>query len=154
MSSIELDDITVNNQHVLKVINTKVLPTVYPEEFYKGSLNGFSKFAYYGEVPVGAIKAKLIVPQHHKVPTSVYIESLAVLEPYRHKGIGKKLVEYAIEQAKTSYVHELTLHVWVKQPEVKQWYERLGFEEKEVIPGYYSQQKLDQPDAVLMSLKV
>jgi ribosomal protein S18 acetylase RimI-like enzyme len=153
MPAIELDDITPNNKSVLEVINTSTLPTTYPQEFYNNALNGFCKFAYYGEVPVGAIKAKLMVPQHHKVPTSVYIESLAVLEPYRHLGIGKKLVNYAIEEAKKSYIHEITLHVWVKQQEVKEWYEKLGFTEKEIIPDYYKQQQLEQPDAVLMSMK-
>lgn len=155
MALIELDDITVNNEHVLKVINTKVLPTRYPEEFYANgnARTGFSKLAYYGEVPVGAVKAKSIVPQHNKVPTSVYIESLAVLEPYRHQGIGKKLVNFVVEQAKQSYIHEVTLHVWTKQQDVKEWYEKLGFVEKDIVPGYYKEQHLDQPDAVLMSMK-
>lgn len=153
MAAIELDDLTVNNKNCLRVINETCLPTRYPDDFYASSLSGFSKFAYYGEVAVGAIKAKLNVPQGSSVPQGVYIESVAVLEPYRHLGIGKKLVQFVVDEAKKSYVHEVTLHVWTEMKETKEWYEKIGFSEKEVIPGYYKDQNLDNPDAVLMSMK-
>lgn len=153
MTLIELDDITKNNKHVLEVINARVLLTSYPEEFYADALSGFSKYAYVGEVAIGAVKAKLDVQPHHSVPTSVYIQSLAVLEPYRKLGVGKKLVNYVVEEAKKSYVHEITLHVWTKQQDVREWYAKLGFQDKEIVPQYYKDQKLDQPDAVLMSMK-
>lgn len=151
--SIDLDDITVNNKHCLRVINEASLPTRYPDSFYDDALSGFSQFAYFGEVAVGAVKAKLQTPPNSTVPSDVYIESVAVLEPYRGRGIGKKLVQFVVDQAKKSYVHEVTLHVWAKEDKTKEWYEKIGFTQKEVIPGYYKEQKLDEPDAVLMSMK-
>ncbi len=87
------------------------------------------------------------------MPTSVYIESIAVLEPYRHFGIGKKLLEHIVERAKKSFIHEVTAHVWVEQPEVLEWYKKLGFEEKEKIENYYKEQKLDNPTAILIHRK-
>lgn len=77
-----------------------------------------------------------------------------MLEPYRHLGIGQKLVEYIIEQAKKAFIHEVTAHVWVEQPEVLKWYvEKLGFEEDGKIDNYYKEQKLDNPTAVLVKRK-
>lgn len=38
MAAIALDDLTVNNKEVLRKINEVVLPTRYPDEFYKNSL--------------------------------------------------------------------------------------------------------------------
>lgn len=45
MVAIELDDLTVNNIGVLEKINEVVLPTRYPEDFYKKALesNDFVK---------------------------------------------------------------------------------------------------------------
>jgi ribosomal protein S18 acetylase RimI-like enzyme len=154
MPAIALDDVTVNNVGALKTINEYTLPTTYSEEFYSDAhANKFVQLGFYGEIAVGAIKAKPIVPQHHTTPTSVYIESIAVLEAYRGNGIGKKLVEYIIEKTKESYIHEVSLHVWKKESKVIEWYQKQGFEVVKEIEGYYKDHGLEDPDAVFMVKK-
>lgn len=83
----------------------------------------------------------------------MYIETIAVLEPYRHLGIGQKLVEHIVEKAKKSFIHEVTAHVWVELPELLEWYKKLGFEEKARVDGYYKEQKLENPNAILINRK-
>ncbi|CCH42959.1 putative N-acetyltransferase san [Wickerhamomyces ciferrii] len=150
---IALDDLTVNNKEVLRKINEVVLPTRYPDEFYSKALQSGELVKLGDEIPVGAVKAKLIVPQHHSVPTSIYIESIAVLEPYRNFGIGKKFIQHLEEQAKISYIHEITAHIWIKQPEILEWYQKQGFEIKGEVENYYKDQKLDEPTAIAISKK-
>ncbi|KAH3664311.1 hypothetical protein WICMUC_005839 [Wickerhamomyces mucosus] len=155
MPSIDLDDITIHNKKLLQVINEKTLPIIYDKEFYNNPLNGFSKIAYYGEIPVGIIKAKLIVPSNHSIPTSIYIESLAILKPYRNLGIGKKFIEFIKDEAKRSYLHEIKLHVWNHKSNTKliEWYQNLGFEIKEELIDYYKKFDLETPNAYLLSIK-
>lgn len=154
-SSIQLDNITVNNKKLLQVINDVTLPVKFSQEYYnESSLNGFSKLAYYGETPVGAVKAKLEVPEGSSTPNAVYIESLAVLEPYRGLSIGKQFIEFIKEQAHISYIHEITLHVWKKDEKVINWYKKQGFSVKEEVPEYYKPHGLEQPDALLLSIQV
>lgn len=154
MVSIALDDVTVDNIGTLKTINEYTLPAVYSPEFYKDAhLNGFAQLAYYGEVPVGAVKAKLIVPQHHSTPTQVYIESLGVLEAYRGNGIGKQLIDFIVNKAKESFIHEVSLHVWAKQDQIIEWYKSQGFEVVKEIEGYYKSHELEDPYAVFLVKK-
>lgn len=165
-----LDDVTSNNLGTLKKINTECLPTSYPVEWYKDLLNSdqISKLAYYSELPVGGVKAKLVnlsnelssfdsvtnsklVPK--MVPNMVYIETFAVLKSYRNLGIGKQLLEFLIEETKQKFIHEICLHVQTTNPAVE-WYLKQGFEKKSTIEGYYTAQNLENPDAYVLSLKV
>ncbi|KAH3680543.1 hypothetical protein WICPIJ_008234 [Wickerhamomyces pijperi] len=153
--SIQLDNITPNNKKLLQLINEVTLPVKFSDDYYKeSSLNGFSKLSYYGETPVGVVKAKLQVPQGSSTPNIVYIESLAVLEPYRGLGIGKQFIDFIKQQAHISYIHEVTLHVWAKDEKVVQWYQKQGFVVKEKVPDYYKAHGLESPDALLLSLQV
>ncbi|KAK6204962.1 acyl-CoA N-acyltransferase [Scheffersomyces amazonensis] len=169
---ISLDDLTVNNVGVFKKINQVVLPTTYSEEWYKESLEAdqIVKLAFYSELPVGAVKAKTINSSHKIVsyenmqqqqinskiiPNAIYIESLAVLKAYRGLGIGKKLLQFIIEQSKTRFVHEILLHVHVDNTESIEWYEKQGFtKSQDIIKDYYKAQGLENPDAYILSLTV
>ncbi|MEM7304700.1 MAG: GNAT family N-acetyltransferase [Pseudomonadota bacterium] len=61
------------------------------------------------------------------VPKSLYIESLAVHEGYRSHGIGKHLIELAIEYAKKSDLDKLSLFVFEENAGGQRFYEREGF---------------------------
>lgn len=178
---ISLDDITPNNIGVFKKINQVSLPTTYPESWYKDSLNidQIVKLAFYSELPVGAIKAKLIKFSAKQsfdniansketassgsgvdgtttkiLPNAVYLETLAVLENYESLGIGSKLLNYLIEETKTRFIHEIVLHVASSNTKVIDWYLKRGFVKKEEIKDYYKEQGLEQPDAWILSLAV
>lgn len=166
-----LDDLTVNNVGMLRKINDSSLPTRYGDEWYQEALNSdqIVALAYYSELPVGGVKARPInllsdtstfeavvgaklAPK--MVPNAVYIESLAVLEAYRHLGIGKKLLEYVIEQTKGKFIHEIYVHVHVDNSKAIEWYEKQGFTEEEMVKDYYKSQGLENPDAKVLSLAV
>lgn len=167
---ITLDDLTPNNLGTFKKIVLVTLPTTYPESWYKDSLNSdqIVKLAFYSELPVGQIKGKLINSSHNIpsfevsssaqmnskiVPNAVYLESLSVLEAYRELGIGSRLLDWAVEEAKLRFVHQIVLHVHVANTRAISWYEKKGFKlVGEPVIGYYKQQGLESPDAVTLAL--
>jgi ribosomal protein S18 acetylase RimI-like enzyme len=150
---IQLDDLTRNNLGVLRRINSVVLPATYSDKWYEESLSmgELAKLAFYDDLPVGAIRCSLETPQKQTAPTRIYIMTLAVLAPYRGYGIGTLLLNHVIEQAKSMYLHEISVHVWVdNEDEVVEWYEKRGFTRGELVKGYY--QKMDpKGDAYIMT---
>jgi ribosomal protein S18 acetylase RimI-like enzyme len=109
--------------------------------------------AFYNELPVGAVRCALETPQNHNQPTKIYIMTLAVLAPYRGYGIGTKLLDHIIEQAKEMYVHDVYVHVLATDEDAIQWYEKRGFDKGDLVKEYY---KTMQPrgDAYVMSKKI
>ena len=84
------------------------------------------------------------VPQPpYQQPHNLYIQTLAVLSPYRHLGIATALLDAIICIALTHYprqntnVKEIYAHVWEANEEALEWYIRRGFEVGEVVEGYY-----------------
>lgn len=60
-----------------------------------------------------------------------YLERLAVLPAYRRRGYGEALVRNAVLKARTLGAPELGIGIIAGHCELKQWYLRLGFIEKE-----------------------
>jgi len=56
-----------------------------------------------------------------------FIENVIIDEKYRSKGIGKKLMEMAIEYAKENNCYKVTLHSGIKRTEAHKFYEKIGF---------------------------
>ncbi|KAI5962430.1 NAT5 [Candida pseudojiufengensis] len=169
---IALDDPTINNIGVFKKINEVSLPTIYPESWYKSSLESneyLVQLAYYAELPVGAIKAKTFSNNSikstyqesinssilQKTPNCVYIESFAVLKKYRNLGIGSELLNWIIEETKKRFIHEILIHVHVNNEYALQWYKKKGFiQDENIVKDYYKEQGLENPDAYILKLKV
>lgn len=167
---ISLDDLTPNNLGVLKKIIQVTLPTTYPEQWVKDSLNSdqLVKIAYFSELPVGVIRAKSFNTQANtttyestqkyavstEIPNAVYIEAFGVLKEYRGLGIGKKMLAYLIEETKNRFVHQIVLHVHVGNKEAVEWYLQQGFEKVGELKDYYKEQGLGAPDALILSLAV
>jgi len=59
-----------------------------------------------------------------------FIEHVIVDENYRRKGIGKKLLETAIEYAKENNCYKVVLQSGIKRIEAHKLYEKLGFNGK------------------------
>lgn len=173
--TISLDDLTPNNLGVLKKINEVTLPTAYADAWYTTALDAdqIVKLAFYSELPVGAVKAKAIrfSPKQTFVnvanaetalsddkskilPNAVYIETLAVLKSYRRLGVGAKLLAHVVDEAKRRFIHEVVLHVSTDNTAALDWYTKRGFAKVEVVPRYYAEQGLAQPDAWILSLAV
>lgn len=166
-SVVSLDDLTVNNVGTFKKITDVVLPTSYPQQWYKDSIDHIVKLAYFSELPVGAIKAKainfsgqtreniaLLPPQGLDtpkiLPNALYIELLAVLAAYRGQGVGSALLQYVLSEAKKRFIHEVVLHVSVDNKNAIEWYVKMGFVKGDVVKDYYKEQGLENPDAVIM----
>lgn len=79
-----------------------------------------------------------------------HIISLAVDGKYRKKGIGKELVNYAINIFEKCSVREIKLEVRIKNEGARKFYIKMGFGEKEVLKKYYE----DGEDAVIMKKEV
>jgi len=77
-----------------------------------------------------------------------YIVNLAVLPQMRHKGIGKSLVTYILEQAKKLNLSFVSLEVRTSNKPAINLYESLGFECLGTRKDYYSNPK---EDAVIMT---
>ncbi|KAL8723593.1 MAG: hypothetical protein Q9225_000135 [Loekoesia sp. 1 TL-2023] len=74
-----------------------------------------------------------------------YIQTLALLSPYRSKGIGTALVEAIIMTLCTEKVYEGTVsiyaHVWEANEEALEWYIKRGFQVGGVVEEYYRRLK-------------
>lgn len=59
---------------------------------------------------------------------SVELNNLAVLPEYRHLGIGKELVDYAITYSKNTIgASKISIGIVEENLILKEWYEKLGF---------------------------
>jgi GNAT superfamily N-acetyltransferase len=65
---------------------------------------------------------------------AAFIEDVAVREKYRGQGIGAKLIEHLIEEAKNSGCYKINLSCF---PERISFYERLGFKQESTTMRYY-----------------
>lgn len=170
--TVVLDDLTRNNIGTFKKINEVSLPISFAESWYQDSLNAdqIVKLAYYSELPVGAVRAKLINTAHKSqdfesfssqkldpklIPNAVYIESFAVLKAYRNFGVGKELLDWVKQIAQEKYIHAIVLHAHVSNTLAISWYEHQGFVADDVVlKDYYKNQQLDTPDAVILRLEI
>lgn len=75
---------------------------------------------------------------------------LTVEESLRNRGIGSQLVRQFMERFRRSGVRRIKLEVRVSNTAAIHLYERLGFERKKALPGYYA----DGEDAYLMSRSI
>ena len=58
--------------------------------------------------------------------TTLYIDDLCVDESARGKGVGKILYDYTLDYARSIGCHNVTLHVWDKNPGARTFYEKMG----------------------------
>lgn len=148
-----VDNVYANNLGTFKKIINVSLPVEYPDSFFEelfsnnssSSSTGvyFSQLAYYGEIAIGAVKARLIANKKGGVlPAGVYIEVLAVIEAYRGKTAGSLLLNYIEQKCKENFQHDLYVHVATDNEKAMQWYEKHGFvKEGEELKNYYQQTK-------------
>lgn len=84
--------------------------------------SGRPMFLYYrDEIPVGYFS--LCECNSNEIE----LNNLAVLPEYRHFGIGKAMVEYAVDFAKQSGYKKLTIGIIEENTVLKEWYAKLGF---------------------------
>jgi N-acetylglutamate synthase-like GNAT family acetyltransferase len=63
-------------------------------------------------------------------PDVCYLERLSVLPQFRRNGFGEALVNYAVNEAKKLGAHHVEIGIISDQPELKEWYKKIGFSVK------------------------
>ena len=140
---------------IVMYINKVSLPENYPEWFFEEHLERWGEAFYVAEVGgkvVGYVMSRVEFGAPYVVEGSIvkkgHIVSIAVLEGYRRRGIGRRLMENALRSLKEVYeCKEVYLEVRVSNLPAIRLYEKLGFRKVRVIPMYY----LDGEDAYLMA---
>lgn len=137
-------------------VNLKTLPEHYSDYFYESLLaempEAFLVAEYKGKI-VGYIMCKTeygfsnfkklgFVKKGHVV-------SVAVLEEYRKMGLGRAIIEEAINGTKQKRCDELYLEVRCSNTDAVRLYEKMGFVIKQRLKSYYR----DGEDAFLMSIE-
>jgi len=80
-----------------------------------------------GEV-VGTMVLLIVPNLSHSVLPWALVENVVVDQKYRHQGIGKMLMNYAIARAKEAGCYRLGLSSDKRRKEAHQFYRSLGFE--------------------------
>lgn len=157
-------------QHIpaLRRINALLLPISYPDSFYHKILSpdapvSFSRVILWTDpkslqvTVVGGVVCRLdpalasdSTPQGtNYIPGSfdIYIQSLALLSPYRRMGLVAEVLKQVIEAATSQSnlkVASLYAHVWTENEEALEWYTSRSFKREEpVLHGYYRRLKPD-----------
>lgn len=69
--------------------------------------------------------------------SDAYIQDLVILQEYRNKGIGKKLVKKLIDYCKSKNIHWISL---ISEPNQEKFYKKIGFKEmKNYTPLKYEE---------------
>jgi len=140
----------------LKLLNQAIFPVRYQESFYKDCLaaGDVTQLAFYQDVLVGAVACRLEAPQGGaEGKGKLYIMTLGVLPPYRGQGIGRRLLNHTLAEArKQDKASEVYLHVQTNNDDAVNFYKKHDFEITETITGYY--RKIDPPDCYVLSFKL
>ena len=141
-------------KHVV-FINKETLPENYPDQFFLGLHYHAPKSFLVAEIDgkiVGYIMCRIErgISSFGRLPVKKgHVVSVAVLDSYRHKGIGTALIKQAMK-AMTEYgSSEFFLEVRKGNEEAVSVYGTLGFSVHRVLRGYYR----DGEDAYLMVCK-
>jgi ribosomal protein S18 acetylase RimI-like enzyme len=150
--SIQLGNISTANLEQLKVINNDTLPVKYTDKFYKDLLINYPQellqYAFFNGFTVGAVCAR-IEPHDIENCNKLYIMTINVLSAYRRRGVASALLHHVLNEAsKNDSIIEVYLHVQTSNSEAKSFYLSHGFEEIEIIKGYY--RNIDPPDSYLL----
>ncbi|MEH6404966.1 MAG: GNAT family N-acetyltransferase [Sneathiella sp.] len=81
---------------------------------------------------VGCMQLTFIAGLSRKGMTRMQIEGVRISKEVRSSGLGQKMMEYAINLAKSSHCGLVQLTTDVKRPDAHRFYERLGFEASHV----------------------
>lgn len=134
-------------------VNLRCLPENYPDQFFMGlyyhAPNAFFVAEHEGEV-IGYIMCRIErgISGFGRMPVKKgHIVSVAVLHALRSKGIGKALINAGMEGMMSYGASEFFLEVRKTNEEAIAVYEKLGYDVRRVLRGYYR----DGEDAYLMT---
>ncbi len=136
-----------DEEHVAQMyeIELKVFPTPWSYDSLYQDVCGH-EIAYY---IVGLSNGKVIsYAGFWFVLDEAHITNVAVRPEYRRKGIGKKMMELLLEEAKSRGVVSISLEVRVSNKAARELYKGLGFTVAGLRKKYYAD---NNEDALLMN---
>ncbi len=141
---------------IVKTLNELLLPENYPFYFYENLFKDHGEAFYVakvGEEIVGYVMCRVEKEFRLELPIRFvrvgHIVSIAVKPEYRRMGIGRSLMEKAIDALFNRYrVEYIYLEVRVSNVGAIKFYERLGFRIVRRVSSYYR----DGEDAYIMRL--
>jgi len=134
-------------------------PEIYFQKLYKEHPNDFlvaelcSSPRFAGAREVADLAGKVvgyIFLGYAKPNKSGSIKTLAVDSNYRHRGIGKELVNFIIQRLKGRSVKKVFLHTRRKNRAASSFYKKLGFRIIKIVKNYYC----NGDDAYLMKKEI
>lgn len=110
---------------------------------------------YYKDIFVGVVGCRLEPAEEGGSGKRLYVAVLAVLAPYRDRGLGSLLLRQVVDAAEggkvkgAEDVREIYCHVWEENGGARRLYERFGFAaDKERVMNYYK--RINNPHAVVL----
>ena len=80
-----------------------------------------------GDLIVGTFTLAILDNMAHLGSSSGLVEAVVVHENYRSKGVGKQMMEYAMERCREAKCYKMSLSSNIKRERAHSFYERLGF---------------------------
>jgi ribosomal-protein-alanine N-acetyltransferase len=77
------------------------------------------------------------------VAGELHVNTIAVDPARRRQGLGTRLVQHVIQEARAAGAHDATLEVRRSNTAAIQLYERLGFRVEAIRPKYYTEPEED-----------
>ena len=138
-------------------INLKTLPEHYSDYFYESLLKEIPEAFIVAEVG-GRLAGYIMCKTEYGFSNfkklgfvkKGHVVSVAVLDEFRKKGIGKALVEESINGVRMRNCDEFYLEVRCSNNEAVRLYERLGFVIRQQLNSYYR----DGEDAYMMAIEL
>ncbi|KAI8282576.1 hypothetical protein K4K60_003357 [Colletotrichum sp. SAR11_57] len=169
--SAQIRPVTPTDIQALRRINSLLLPVAYPEQFYAGALQGpFSRVITWSDTSSSSTTTQVIGGVVSRVepspfpPTTIssepehalYIQSLALLSPYRSHGLATATLDNIIAAASSVpgvNLRHVYAHVWTDNDEGIKWYTSRGFEQVgDELRGYYIKLRPDSAYIVRRSI--
>jgi RimJ/RimL family protein N-acetyltransferase len=88
----------------------------------------------------------------HLAPYGVVDIGMALLDGYRGRGLGTRLVEKGVAWAQGAGAHKLSLQVWPHNERAIGLYRKMGFVEEGRLRRHYRRRNAELWDAVVMGL--
>ena len=136
------------------LISTSGWRSISEERRYLKAVRRYEHAAVFvAEAPEGIIGRLSVARDTHPASFHVADLGLMVAAEYRRRGVGRALLEQAVEWARSSGVHKLELHVFPHNEPAIALYELFGFEREGYRKAHY-RRGAEYVDAILMALDV
>jgi len=101
-------------------------------EIWRQEIEGNKKIKYFGAVENGKVISTcycLIIPNLTRLGSSIaFVENVVIDKEYRGQGLGRKVMEMAIEFARKNNCYKVILQSASFRKEAHQFYKNLGFD--------------------------